>query len=274
MTRMRSKYRLAITNAETFEEVWGTFLSRLNFLVALGAFFLIVFGIAWLLIAFTPIRSYIPGYTQTELKGEIVENALRVDSLNREMELWTNYLSNLRVIFSGGKPSAYMGDLDSVIDMETVHFTRSEEDSLLRVQVERDMQLGSVGLLKGGHKAFELLPPLRGDISRGFDPSLQHYGVDIVSSPDAQISAVAEGTVLLTGYDREFGYMMVVQHQSGLASVYKHCKSLLKEQGAMVRGGEPVAIVGNSGELSSGPHLHFELWFEGHVLNPKNYILF
>ncbi len=274
MARMRSRYRLAITNAETFEEVWGTFLSRLNFLVALGAFFLIVLGIAWLLIAFTPIRAFIPGYSQTELKGEIVGNALRVDSLNRELELWTNYLSNLRVIFSGGKPAAYMGDLDSVIDADTVHFTRSEEDSLLRVQVERDMQLSTAGLLKGGHRAFELVPPMRGDISRGFDPSRRHYGVDIVSSPDAQISSVAEGTVLLTGYDREFGYMMVIQHQSGLVSVYKHCKSLLKTQGMMVSQGEPVAIVGNSGELSSGPHLHFELWFEGHVLNPKNYILF
>lgn len=272
--RMRNKYRLVITNTETFQEVWGMHLSRLNFLVALGVFFVVVLGLAWMLIVFTPMREFVPGYTKTYISQQVVGNALRADSLQREMELWGNYLSNLRVIFSGGSPEAYIANTDSIINPQAVHFSRSEEDSMLRAQVEKDMHLDGMSIGRSGQEGVHLLLPVRGRVSSGFDPSTGHFGVDVVSDPDAPVYCVAEGTVVLTSFDTEYGYMVVVQHANGLLTIYKHCKTILRREGARVEAGEAIAIVGNSGRLTSGPHLHLELWLEGQVLNPENYIVF
>ncbi len=272
--RLRDKYRLVVTNAETFQEVWGMRLSRLNLLVSLGIFFLLVLALSWVLIVFTPMREFIPGYTNTSITQQVVGNALRADTLDREMALWSDYLDNLRVIFSGGSPEAYLPNTDSIVNSQAVHFSRSEEDSLLRVRVEKNMQLGAGSWQRNDQEGFRLFAPLHGTVSSRFDPSQQHFGVDIVTDANAPISAVADGTVLMTSYDTEYGFLIMVQHSNGLVTIYKHCKEILRREGARLKAGDGIAIVGNSGRLTTGPHLHFEMWFEGQVLNPENYIVF
>lgn len=277
LDRMRSTYRLVISNAETYQEVWGMRLSRLNFLVALGAFFLIVLLLSWLVISFTPIREFLPGYTSSTITQQVVENAIRADSLQRKVDLWTNYLANLRVIIGGGTPDAYLPLNDSVGNAKEVTFSRSEEDSLLRLQVEQDLQLMLTPTSDGGGdqlKRVRLIPPVKGEITSSFDPSRQHLGTDIAAKPDAAIVSVADGTVVMAQWSQEMGFVLAVQHTNGMLSIYKHNKRLLKGVNDRVKAGDAIAIMGNTGELTTGPHLHFELWHQGRALNAENYIAF
>lgn len=277
MQRMRNKYRLVISNAETYEEIWGMRLSRLNFLVVLGTFFLFVLLLSWLVISFTPIREFVPGYTDSAITQRVVNNALRADSLAREVDLWSSYLDNLRIVLSGGTPENYLLSQDSVLTSKEVHFTRSEEDSLLRVHVEKDLQLSqSPGsgdeLLRRTN--FNLIPPVYGQISNRYDASGQHYGIDIVASPNATVCSVADGTVVLAYWDYEVGYVIGIQHVNGLLSMYKHNERLFRRVNDRVKSGDAIALMGSTGKLSTGPHLHFELWYQGRSLNPEHYIVF
>lgn len=277
MERMRSKYRLVISNAETYQEIWGMRLSRMNFLVILGVFFIFVLLLSWLIISFTPIREFIPGYTSSAITQQVVDNAIKADSLHRKVDLWSSYLDNLRVILSGGTPDSYLTASDSVVSKEEVLFTRSAEDSLLRLQVEQDLQLSSSAAFEGSSeplKRYNFMPPVMGEIISGFDPSRQHFGTDIVSAPDSPISSVGDGTVVLCTWDKSFGHVIVVQHTNGMLSIYKHNRRLLKRENDQVKRGDAIAIMGNTGELTTGPHLHFELWHQGRALNPENYIVF
>lgn len=278
MERMRSEYRLAISNADTFQEKWGIRLTRLNLLVALGGFFLLILSLSWVVISFTPIREYLPGISKAEITQLVVSNAVRTDSLHREVALWSNYLSNLRTILKGGAPESYTSVVDSIsVSKEEQRIAPSAEDSALRAHMEQDLKL-SLTPGKGTDDLSALLrtlyPPVRGQVTHSVDQLSGHYGTDIVSKPDAPISAIADGTVVMASWNPQEGYVLGVQHALGLLSLFKHNSRLLKRVGETVRRGDAVAIIGNSGELSSGPHLHFELWHNGRVLNAEDYIAF
>lgn len=251
-------------------------LSKLNFLVMLGIFFLVVIALSFLLIFFTPIKEFIPGYTSTGITQQVVNNALKADSLSREISLWNNYLGNLRTILSGGIPDPIVSDLDTTSSAKAFSFDKSAEDSALRMQIEATLQGGHYDESRHSMEAkrFVLLAPLRGHVSASYDAAKGHCATDIVAQPEAPIMAVSDGVVVMVTWDASFGNTVVLQHADGLLSIYKHADRVLRGVGDYVRGGEAIAIVGNTGILTTGPHLHFELWMHGRALDAEQYINF
>ncbi len=276
--KLRNKYRLVILNDDTFEEKLSLKLSRLNvFLMSgFGAIFLI--AATTLLIAFTPLREYIPGYSSTELRRRAFDLALTTDSLEEQLSYNQRYLLNLRNIISG-KPIINFGDstvVDSVINAE-LDKSISREDSLLRNLVEEEERFN---LNAGGEQANRTLSgisffiPVKGLITNEYNVEEDHLGVDIVAAKNEVVKATQDGIIVFTGWTAETGHVMILQHRQNFLSVYKHNSALLKKEGELVKTGEPIAIIGNSGELSTGPHLHFELWYNGNPLDPREYIAF
>jgi murein DD-endopeptidase MepM/ murein hydrolase activator NlpD len=276
----RDKYRFSVINDTTFEEVWRIRLTQYNAFLLITFLVLFIIGATTSLIAFTNLREFIPGYPDVTMRRNILMSAIRLDSLDKELALRDKYFANLNAIISGKKPTDIYSVQNANTNYRAISFKNTPEDSALRAQVENaeryNLTLGptspeSVTSLAGLH----FFPPVKGIISGRFDIHLKHFGTDIVTKPKSPVSAVLDGTVIFTGWTMETGYVIEVQHSNNIVSVYKHNASLLKETGDLVRAGEPVSIVGDSGELyTSGPHLHFEIWYKGSPLDPEKHILF
>lgn len=276
--KLKSKYRLNILNDQSFEEVWTMRLSRLNVIAFFGGAAILIIMMVIALIAFTPIREFIPGYPDGNTRRNIVVNALRVDSLDRELKQWKDYYSNINNILRGGEPLSVTSKPDSSVKYKEIKFTRSVEDSLLRLQIEEN-EMYNLSVFDGRKTKSNMsntlfLVPVKGVITSTFSMQQNHFGVDIVAAPNEAVVAVAEGTVTLSTWTLETGHVLQIQHEDNLISVYKHNSQLLKKQGMRVKAGETIAIIGNSGELTTGPHLHFELWYNGNPIDPQKYIVF
>ncbi len=281
--KLRNHYRLAIFNEQTYEEVLGMRLSRLKVFTVVGITSMLLIVLVTLLIAFTGLREYIPGYPTGEERRMIVRNAQLVDSLMVEIDRRDRFFNNIKSIVNGEIPEG--ASPDDVIKEDKnikvnkkVHFNKSVEDSLFRIQVEEQERFNlSEGNSSGSRFTLEqtsFFPPLKGVIVNRFGGSRGHYGVDIVAGPAARVSSVLDGTVFFAGWTVETGYVIGIQHANNLVSFYKHNSLLLKNVGDRVKAGEAIANVGNSGEYTTGPHLHFELWYNGVPLNPEEYINF
>lgn len=276
--KLKNKYRLNILNDETFEEVWAMRLSRLNVISVFGGAAILIVILVIALIAFTPIREFIPGYPDGNTRRNIVINALKADSLERELKLWKDYYNNINNILRGGEPVSVVSKPDSSIKYKEIRFTRSVEDSLLRMQIEENEMYNLFVFdgrkTKSNISTMLLFAPIKGVVTSTFSLQQNHFGVDIVAAPNEPVVAVADGTVTLASWTTETGNVLQIQHDDNLISVYKHNSQLLKKQGARVKAGETIAIIGNSGELTTGPHLHFELWHNGNPIDPEKYIVF
>jgi len=276
----RDKYRFSVTNDTTFQEVWRIRLTQYNAFLLITFLVFFIIGTTTALIAFTHLREFIPGYPDINMRRNILVSAIRLDSLEKELTLRDKYFENLSSIIAGNQPVSALALRDTSRNYNTITFRNSPEDSALRAQVEKDdrfnLTLGpvapeSVTSFAGLH----FFPPVKGIVSGEFDPPSKHFGTDIVTKPKSPVDAVLDGTVIFTGWTRETGYVIEVQHSNNIVSVYKHNASLLKETGDLVRTGEAIAIVGDSGELyTSGPHLHFEIWYKGSPLDPEKHIIF
>jgi len=279
--KLRYKYRLAIFNEQTYEEVFGMRLSRLNVFTLGGALLIILIVSVIFLIAFTDLREYIPGYPDGQQRRLIKQNYMRVDSLIAEIDRRDHFFRDIRAVMAGEIPGETDKESkDSVhrIKSSDISFEKSEEDSLFRQQVEREEKF-NLAVFDGNSRKFELehtflFSPIKGIVVNKFGDSRGHYGVDVVAKPGARVSAVLDGTVIFAGWTVETGYVIQVQHSNNLISLYKHNERLLKSMGDFVQAGEAIAHVGNSGELTTGPHLHFELWYNGVPLNAELYISF
>jgi len=276
--KLKNKYRLNILNDETFEEVWAMRLSRLNVISVFGGAAILIVFLVIALIAFTPIREFIPGYPDGNTRRNIVINALKADSLERELKLWKDYYSNINNILRGGEPVSVVSKPDSSVKYKEIRFTRSVEDSLLRMQIEENemynLSVFDGRKAKSNISTILLFAPVKGVVTSTFSLQQNHFGVDIVAASNEPVVAVADGTVTLASWTIETGNVLQIQHDDNLISVYKHNSQLLKKQGARVKAGETIAIIGNSGELTTGPHLHFELWHNGNPIDPEKYIVF
>jgi len=276
----RDKYRFSVYNDKTFEEVWHLRMTRYNGFLLLTLLLLIIIVITISLVSFTNLREFIPGYPDSYTIRNIRMNVTKLDSLERELELRDQYFRNVNAIISGREPLDRVAGQDTMINYENITFNHSQEDSLLRVQVEQEEQYNltlSVGMRDDNLSlsSIHFFPPVKGIVSGSFDARTRHFATDIVASPKSIVSATLDGTVIFTGWTMETGYVIQIQHSNNLISVYKHNSSLLKEPGDHVVAGESISVIGNSGELyTSGPHLHFEIWYKGEPLNPENYILF
>ncbi|NMB51522.1 MAG: M23 family metallopeptidase [Bacteroidales bacterium] len=276
----RDKYRFSIVNDTTFEEVWRVRLTQYNAFLLISALVLFLIGATVSLIAFTNLREFIPGYPDVTMRRNILMSAIRLDSLENELELRDKYFANMNAIISGREPEDFYSVQDTTGNYKSIVFKNNPEDSALRAKVENEEKynltldlysLESVVSLAGLH----FFPPVKGIISGRFDERTRHFGTDIVAKPKSTVSAVLDGSVIFTGWTMETGFVIQIQHPNNIVSIYKHNASLLKETGDLVKAGEPISIIGDSGELyTSGPHLHFEIWYKGSPLDPEKHILF
>lgn len=278
VNKLKHKYRLIIYNDDTFEEVGFLRLSRLNLFSVIGtALILLITGVT-VLIAFTPIREFIPGYPDGNMRRNIIYNVYKLDSLEREIEVRDRYFESINTIIRGGIPTSYENSQDTTISYEEITFAKSEHDSILRQQIEEE-ELFNLTLLNSGQNktdfsSIHFYPPVTGLVTNSFKPNENHFGTDIVTASNKVVVAALDGTVIIANWTLETGYVLQIQHENNLISIYKHNSELLKKVGNHVKAGEAIAIIGNSGELTSGPHLHFELWHNGTPIDPEDYVAF
>jgi murein DD-endopeptidase MepM/ murein hydrolase activator NlpD len=275
--KLLHKYRLVILNESTFEEKISFKLSRLNVFITGTLFIIVLIGLTTLLIAFTPLREYIPGYSSTRLKKEATELTYKTDSLVTVLNYTNRYLENIRMVLRGDVENNEI-NRDSLfeqfkIDPSTVDLSPIREDSILRAQVALEDKY-NLFQRSGSQGSLVLFSPVTGVISQAYNAEKKHFAVDVVAEKDAPVKAVANGTVIFSEWTADTGFVLIMEHEEGLLSVYKHNSSLNKEQGDIVRAGEVIASVGNTGEFTTGPHLHFELWSNGNPVNPSDYIDF
>lgn len=283
--KLRNKYRLVILNDESFEEKFSFRLSRLNVFVFVGFTAILLITATIFLIAFTPLREYIPGYTDVTLSRRVNDLLARTDSLENASRQKGEYIKNIQRLINGdviSEDTVLVTDTEAIPDYENVRYERSPEDSILREEYRSEASYNlyyndneelsfSHKLVRGG---FIFFNPLKGIITSEFNLAQKHYGIDIVSKQNEAVKATLDGTVIFADWTVEMGYTIGIQHQGNFISVYKHNSVLLKEEGSFVKAGDPIAIVGESGELTTGTHLHFELWYNGTPVNPRDYVAF
>lgn len=274
--KLTDKYRLVVLNEDTFEERISLKLSRLNVFVLGGIFSILLVAITAVIIAFTPIKEYIPGYLSTKLKANAVKLTFEADSLKQKLAILENYTKALKPVLTGEITSEEIDSLQveaRQITIDESELNASKEDSLFREKVERITQFALLDNAKSNVKIV-FFAPLKGTISQSFDANSKHFAVDIVAKKGTPIKAAADGTVIFSGWSAETGYAIILKHNKDFITVYKHNGNLLKQQGDFVKSGEVIASVGSTGELTTGPHLHFELWKGGYAINPTNFIDF
>ena len=273
-----TNFRLSLIDDETHKPILVTRFSRTNFLVAAISAVVIFCLVIYIIIAYTPVRTLIPGYPDARAKRAAIQNAIRVDSLETLVSRWELYSENMRRILDGEEPVR----LDSLI-MKMAEEGRTglsekqirKQDSILRMNVTQEEQF-QLSLAEGRNLHIEgmhFFCPLKGVISQGYDPSI-HQFVDITAPANSMVYATLDGTVISSGWTDDAGYTIQIQHINDIISIYKHNQKLLKKVGDKVTAGEPIAIVGNTGALTTGDHLHFELWYKGEAVDPTKYINF
>lgn len=270
-------------NDETLEERFTFRLSRLNVFIALGTLTILLIFLTTILIAFTPLREYIPGYTNVGLQKKVYELQLKSDSIEKDIARKDAYIKNIKNIVSGGDLSEKIPvPADESGKFKDIRLKHSPEDSMLRVEVENQEKYSLYHMeseadqmqRKSSLGSVLFFTPIKGVVTSEFNPVERHYGIDIVAKKDEAIKSVLDGTVIFSNWTLETGYVIGIQHVQDIVSVYKHNAALLKKIGDMVKAGEPVAIIGETGETATGPHVHFELWSHGIPVNPKDYIAF
>ncbi len=280
INKLRHKYRLIIYNDNTFEEVWNKHLSRLNVFSIFGSITILLIVIVILIIAYTPLREFIPGYPDGNMSRNIKLNEIKLDSIENEIKIRDQYFSNIKNIIEGNISidTQLFKNPDTSLKNSNISNIKSKEDSMLRIQVEIEdsynLNLQTENTQNSDFKNIRFFPPLKGVITENFNIAENHYGIDIVAAPKKVISATLDGTITLSTWTLETGYIIQIQHENNIVSVYKHLSHQIKAQGSHVKAGDAIAIIGNSGEYSSGPHLHFELWFKGVPIDPIEYIIF
>lgn len=275
--KLLHKYRLVILNEDTFEERFAMKLTRLNVFIFGSLFALLLIGYTTVFIAFTPIREYIPGYTSPTLQKQAITLEQKTDSLMNLTRMNELYMASIKDVLNGqvssetiNKDSIYAA-LAAEVDPENLNPSRA--DSILREKVDNE---DKYNLFESAQsvKNFVFFPPVKGTVSSGFSIEEQHYAVDIAVPKNTPVKAAADGRVVLASWTSDSGFVIVVDHGNQLLSVYKHNSSLTKTQGELVKAREVIAISGSSGELSTGPHLHFELWNDGNPIDPLAFIDF
>ena len=275
MEKKNKFFRLAIINDNSLEEVFNIKFSRAKLLWLTAAILLVISVIFVLLLGYTPLRNLIPGKSKTHVQNELIMMIQKADSLEKSLGNYSLYTKNLKKVLSDSV------SLDSVQDLFREGFTVKEfdfkpsvEDSILRAEVEAEESISLNSNLKEKKLNSFFIKPVDGLITEGFNKKIGHFGVDVVSKKGAFISSIDDGMVLFSSWTHEFGYVLVIKHQNSFISFYKHNSEVFKSKGDYVKSGETIAIIGNSGKYSTGPHLHFELWKGSSPVNPVNYILF
>ena len=268
-------YRLVIQEEKTYEEKFSLKLSRPNVFL-IGTFIsLIIISITTVIIFFTPVREYIPGYDTTKMRVQAINNLEKLDSLINQLSANENYLESVFKTINGEEyKNIYTNESQRIsVDLSELDMSLRAEDSILRKIVEREDKFNVIES-EIQKLNLEMSSPARGIIIDSFNSSIKHYGVDIVLKEQTPVKAIADGIVLLSEWTMDSGHTVIVYHRDQLTSVYKHNYLSKVKTGDYVKQGQVVALSGNTGELTSGPHLHFELWDSNGPINPEDFIIF
>ncbi len=273
--RESKNYRLVIQEEKTYKEKFKLKLSRTNVFLTGTFISLIIVSITTSIIFFTPVREYIPGYDTTKMRIQAINNLERLDSLINQLSINENYLEAVFQTINGEDyKNIYTNESQRIsVDLSELDMSLRVEDSILRKVVEREDKFNVIES-ETQTLNLEMSPPVRGIIIESFDVSIKHYGIDIVLKEQTPVKAVADGIVLLSEWTIDSGHTVIVYHKDQLTSVYKHNYLSKVKTGDYVKQGQVVALSGNTGELTSGPHLHFELWDSNGPINPEDFIIF
>ncbi len=277
--RLTSRYRLVLLNDETFEEHVSFKMTPLSFIIIISATTIVMTSLIIGMIAFTSLKEYIPGYADVNMRRDLLSMAVRTDSMEKAIEDRNTYINNVQNILNGkvGADTISAIPKDTGKDYTKIKMSASEREEKMRQQMENQSLYSlNVDESKGTGALSEVFffTPIKGAITNSFNLKIEHLGIDIAAPENEIVKNILDGTVVLSEYTTESGYVIYIQHSNNILSVYKHNSKLLVKLGDYVRSGAPLAIVGNTGETSVGTHLHFELWHDGHAVNPQDYIIF
>ena len=271
---LKFKYRLVITNENTLEDIVDIHVSKRNGLSWLLLFLFIVLSISALILAFSPLKNYLPGYMNSEVRKQVVENALRADSLQEVLDKHQLYVLNIQDILRGDIKADSIHSIDSLTTVRydsLIEKTRREEE-FQRKYEERERYNLTATTPSMDMASTIFYRPTKGVVSTGFDRTGKHYGIDIAAKQNESVLATSDGTVIFAGYTAETGYVIQIQHTQDFVSIYKYCGNVLKHEGESVKAGEVIAVVGNRAHVEGGTYLHFELWYKGRAIDPTQYI--
>ena len=274
--KLSERFHILLVNEKTLEKRKLFSSSSINLAASSLFAFLLLLSTSFMLIYITPLKEYFRGYTSIELRDNAVENSMKLDSLESLYISQSKYIKSLKDILSG---NISFEDLDqntentesNSLELEIVK--TNLDDSLLRALVDEEDKYNAFDL-QGERFTTVLFPPVKGGLSSGFDYESKHYGVDIAMPENSPVHSISEGIVVFAEWTSETGFVIILEHLNGLTSIYKHNSSIIKTQGDRIETGEIIAFTGNTGSLTTGPHLHFELWFRGEPVDPESYIEF
>ena len=271
-------FRLTLVDDKTHKHLWSAHFTKVGFIVAIISALVMLSAAVFCVVAYTPVRTFIPGYPDAHSKRAAIQNAIRIDSLENVIYRWELYSENLRRVVEGQEPLK----IDSLINAAQASRTATADaadllskDSLLREVVREEEEFGISARNKRDLpiEGLHFFTPLKGVVSQGYDANIHPY-IDITAPAGSVVKATLDGTVIFSGWSEEAGNTIQIQHESDIVSIYKHNEKLLKKVGEKVTAGAPIALVGNTGDISTGTHLHFELWHKGETVDPSLYIKF
>lgn len=271
-------FRLTLVDDKTHKHLWSAHFTKVGFIVAIISALVMLSAAVFCVVAYTPVRTFIPGYPDAHSKRAAIQNAIRIDSLENVIYRWELYSENLRRVVEGQEPLK----IDSLINAAQASRTATADaadllskDSLLREVVREEEEFGISARNKRDLpiEGLHFFTPLKGVVSQGYDANIHPY-IDITAPAGSVVKATLDGTVIFSGWSEEAGNTIQIQHESDIVSIYKHNEKLLKKVGEKVTAGAPIALVGNTGDISTGTHLHFELWHKGDTVDPTLYIKF
>jgi murein DD-endopeptidase MepM/ murein hydrolase activator NlpD len=272
---LNKKFRLVILSDTTLAEKFSVQLKPLGILIATSAITIVMTTLIISMVAFTPLREYIPGYGDIGERKQILELNIKADSLEKSLqseEIYVNSLINVlneKVEGKTEKPKRDTTGKHTLLDAKP-----SAEDIQFRKEFEKSKSNASIAQLKSsGLNELVFFAPVKGIITSSYNIKEGHYGVDVVTRAEETIKTTLDGTVVFTGFTAQDGEVIQIQHANNTMSIYKHCSATIKI-GDKVKSGDAIGIVGNTGERSNGPHLHFELWFNGSPVNPQEFVSF
>ena len=276
LDKLSERFHILLVNEKTLAKKKLFSSSTINLAGSIGFVFLLLLSTSFIVIYFTPLKEYFRGYTSIELRENAVENSMKLDSLENLYLAQSNYIKSLKNILSGNVSFDEIKENTSSLETNQVELEivkTNKEDSLLRALVDEEDKYNALEI-EGERFTTVLFPPVKGELSSGFDYDNKHYGVDIAMPENSHVHSISEGIVVFAEWTSETGFVIIAEHLNGLTSIYKHNSSIVKSQGDRIQTGEIIAFTGNTGSLTTGPHLHFELWYQGEPVDPKNYIEF
>ena len=278
---LKNKFRFVVLNDETFEEKFSLTLTRMNVWIFLSTIAVVLIMLTASAIIYTPLKYFIPGFGDYNYRSQIVSLTFRTDSLENALEQRELWLDNISNVVNGKVDTAKKTPVSGTKHSDTAHISEpTDEEKQLRKDVDEEESYALSYKIdkKEGVNAqlneFHFFPPVGGYVTDEYDPKKEHYGIDIAAPADAPVKATLDGTVVSAGWNYETGYVIAIQHKDNIISIYKHNAKIFKNVGNFVKAGDVIATVGSTGELSTGSHLHFEIWHNGTSLNPKDYVIF